>query len=132
MSTKLYAERDAMELDRAGNFYCRHVHAMTVEDLHSKADIAAELGWRDQQLAEKDKEIAALREDKERLRFLIEATDHDGSTGWQVILRYDNYQDGALIINGSEEIIGEFYGEGAPYEQFIKAIDAARQQGGAK
>ena len=31
--------------------YCRHVAAMTAEGLHSKADIALQLAWRDQQLA---------------------------------------------------------------------------------
>jgi hypothetical protein len=55
---KRYAERDAYELDKAGNYYCRHVSAMTGEGLHSKSDIAAELGWRDMQidalLAERD------------------------------------------------------------------------------
>ena len=43
-------ERDIMEMDRAGNYYCRHVSAMTREALHSKSDIAAELGWRDMQI----------------------------------------------------------------------------------
>lgn len=47
MSEKLYAERDAMALDEAGNYYMRHVMAMTSEGLHSKGDIAAELGYRD-------------------------------------------------------------------------------------
>lgn len=42
---KLYAERDARKL---GAHYLRHVMAMTVESLHSKADIAAELAYRDQ------------------------------------------------------------------------------------
>jgi hypothetical protein len=40
------------ELDRVGNYYSRHVFAMTAEALHSKADIAAQLGWRDQQIAQ--------------------------------------------------------------------------------
>lgn len=44
------SERDIMEMDRAGNYYCRHVSAMTREALHSKSDIAAELGWRDMQI----------------------------------------------------------------------------------
>lgn len=60
---KRYAERDAYELDKAGNYYCRHVSAMTGEGLHSKSDIAAELGWRDMQidalLAERDALIAS-------------------------------------------------------------------------
>jgi hypothetical protein len=44
---KLYAERAAHELDEAGNYYARHVAAMTSEGLHSKSAIAAELGHRD-------------------------------------------------------------------------------------
>ena len=47
---KHYAERDIMAMDFAGNYYCRHVSAMTVEGLHSKSDIAAELGFRDQRI----------------------------------------------------------------------------------
>ena len=45
--SKLYSERDIMALDKAGNFYCQHILAMTGEQLHSKSDIAAELGYRD-------------------------------------------------------------------------------------
>lgn len=48
--SKLYGERDAMALDEAGNYYMRHVMAMTSEGLHSKGDIAAELGHRDMQI----------------------------------------------------------------------------------
>lgn len=47
MSDKLYDERDAMALDDAGNYYSRHVSAMTAESLHSKSAIAGELGHRD-------------------------------------------------------------------------------------
>lgn len=48
-NTKQYDERNALSL---GNYYSRHVHAMTVESLHSKSDIAAELGYRDKQIDE--------------------------------------------------------------------------------
>jgi hypothetical protein len=41
---KQYAERDTESLC---NYYMRHVMAMTAEGLHSKAEIAAELAWRD-------------------------------------------------------------------------------------
>ena len=51
MSEKLYAKRDMQELDKAGNYYCKHVSAMTGESLHSKADIDAELGYRDMLIA---------------------------------------------------------------------------------
>lgn len=49
---KQYAQRDIMALDETGNHYIRHVDHMTREKLHSKSDIAAELGWRDMQIAE--------------------------------------------------------------------------------
>jgi hypothetical protein len=48
-----------MQLDEDGNYYHRHVYAMTREELHSKSNIAAELAWRDRQLdiiaAERDR-----------------------------------------------------------------------------
>lgn len=47
MTTKLYASRDAIAL---GSHYTRHIEAMTVEDLHDKGDIAAELAWRDAEI----------------------------------------------------------------------------------
>lgn len=42
-------------------YYARHVAAMTAEGLHAKADIAAQLAWRDQKLAELKVELLALR-----------------------------------------------------------------------
>ncbi|WP_312288836.1 hypothetical protein [Stutzerimonas nitrititolerans] len=62
---KRYAERDAYELDKAGNYYFRHVSAMTGEGLHRKSDIAAELGWRGMQ-------IDALLAERDRLREALE------------------------------------------------------------
>lgn len=55
-----YAVRDLMAMDIAGNHYCRHVDHMTREQLHSKSDIAAELGWRDMQIAKLTAERDAL------------------------------------------------------------------------
>lgn len=42
-----YKERDHMLLDKGGNYYSKHVLAMTQEGLHDKSDIAAELAYRD-------------------------------------------------------------------------------------
>jgi hypothetical protein len=42
-----YADRDIMNLEPQ---YSRHVSAMTREGLHGKAEIAAELAWRDRQI----------------------------------------------------------------------------------
>lgn len=39
--TKQYAERAHECLDRAGNYYCRHVSAMTEEGLHEKSLLGA-------------------------------------------------------------------------------------------
>lgn len=58
-----YAERDVMALDREGGYYIRHVFAMTKYGLHDKSDIAAELAWRDQQIATLRAEIADMREE---------------------------------------------------------------------
>lgn len=57
MNNKLYADRDIMELDELGNYYSDHVSAMTGEGLHSKSDIAAELGYRDLLINELSKEL---------------------------------------------------------------------------
>jgi len=63
MSIKQYADRDIMAMDAAGNHYCRHVSAMTGEGLHSKSDIAAELGWRDMEISRLNEQVRALAAD---------------------------------------------------------------------
>ena len=55
-----YAERDPEQLDKDGGYYFRHVMAMTSEKLHSKADIAAELAFRDKRIADLEEEIKDL------------------------------------------------------------------------
>lgn len=46
--TSQYAQRDPRRLEP---YFSRHMDAMTSEDLHDKAAIAAELAFRDQQIA---------------------------------------------------------------------------------
>lgn len=79
-----YEERDAMELDRVGNFYTCHVVAMTKEGLQSKADIAAELGYRDMVIDQQQAEINALKAHVERLRVYMESLveESTGVAGW--------------------------------------------------
>lgn len=60
MSDKIYGDRDLMAMDEAGNHYFRHVDHMTRESLHSKSDIAAELGWRDMQIAALQQKLDAV------------------------------------------------------------------------
>jgi hypothetical protein len=57
-----YAERD---IEQLGDHYMVHIDAMTVESLHSKSSIAAELAFRDQRIAEleKPKEFVPLTPD---------------------------------------------------------------------
>lgn len=70
--TKQYDERNAMAL---GEYYGLHVHAMTVESLHAKSDIAAELGWRDKRI---DELLAALEEkDQQLARYSMSAGQAD-------------------------------------------------------
>ncbi|GAB3215804.1 hypothetical protein [Pseudaeromonas pectinilytica] len=58
--SKQYAERDASSLDEAGGYYIRHVSAMTKGGLHSKSDIAAELGFRDMRIDQLNHRINQL------------------------------------------------------------------------
>lgn len=60
---KQYAKRDIMQLDEDGDYYIRHVSAMTGEKLHSKSDIAAELGWRDREI-DRLKNVICCLEDR--------------------------------------------------------------------
>lgn len=39
--------RDVIDLDKKGNYFSKHMEAMTEENLVKKDKIAAELAWRD-------------------------------------------------------------------------------------
>lgn len=67
---KQYAERDIVEQDE---YYVRHVHAMTAEDLHSKSAIAAELAHRDMRIDSLKAKAAIADELAEALRGLAVA-----------------------------------------------------------
>lgn len=69
MSEKFYAERDIIGMDSKGGHYCRHISAMTREDLHSKSDIAAELGFRDMVIAELEAKCSALAAEVQAVRW---------------------------------------------------------------
>ena len=65
--------------------------------------------------------------DSDRLRKLIKLTDNESDEGnWRITLDYDNYQDGARVLNGDGVVIAECYDiDKSPDEQFIAAIDLA-------
>lgn len=78
--TKHYATRAHECLDKAGNYYCRHVSAMTSEGLHEKSAIAGELAWRDYQIDQLKKKVAEVEASKEQLLAnvrLLESERHD-------------------------------------------------------
>lgn len=65
--TNQYADRD----HRAqGDYYLRHVSAMTGDGLHAKSAIAGELAHRDMVIDAQAAEIERLRTDAERYRWL--------------------------------------------------------------
>lgn len=66
MPKKLYAERDPEALEP---FYGQHLAAMTAEDLYMKSDIAAELAFR-------DAEIATLRQRCGEMARAVPRPDH--------------------------------------------------------
>jgi hypothetical protein len=55
---------------------------------------------------------------------LLQLTDREDSKGnWRVIIDYDNYQDGARILDGDGNILGECYDlEKKPNEKFLAAV----------
>lgn len=61
---KRYEKRNHIAQDKAGNYYSRHVCAMTAEGLHAKSDIAAELAHRDIEIDRLRAELEALRQQK--------------------------------------------------------------------
>lgn len=77
-----YAERDAMQLDKDGGYYSRHIQSMTREGLHSKGDIAAELAWRDQQI---DQLKADLEERRKADSDPVGEFYEDGTLNWYQI-----------------------------------------------
>lgn len=63
---KHYAKRDHMAQDAAGNYYSRHVSAMTAEALHAKSEIAGELAHRDMEIDRLRAELKKWSEFAER------------------------------------------------------------------
>lgn len=75
--SKQYENRNAMDLDVSGGFYCRHVSAMTAEGLDTKSAIAAELGHRDRVIHKQAQRIKELEKAVSRVLSLAEVTHPD-------------------------------------------------------
>lgn len=71
---------------------------------------------------------AGLVADKERLEFLFNLTDRENEEGsFRATLQYDNYQDGAWVVDGDGNVIGSCHDiDKEPNDQFRVAIDEAR------
>lgn len=67
-SKKQYADRDRQA---QGSYYVTHVGAMTAEGLHSKSSIAAELAYRDIEIARLHAENTALQSGYDAARLEI-------------------------------------------------------------
>ncbi|MRT01925.1 hypothetical protein [Ewingella americana] len=101
MSTvNLYSCRDAMWLDQQGGHYVRHVDHMTREGLHSKSDIAAELGWRDYQIAELTRQVSALQLSHDNI---INSIGIKGDGSWSKLII--EYVMGLVAENAIQDFI---------------------------
>jgi len=134
MIEKLYAQRDAYELDVTGSFYIRHVSAMTSEGLHSKADIAAELGYRDSVISKLKADYDKLAAESAQMKSIIDAvtdlnaepTYHEGGMGCGLEDRgiHDRYE---AMRHGWDQAMERVYGEVIPCAEELdfKDTDAA-------
>lgn len=103
MTTKNYAERDAMALDAAGGYYFRHVLALTAENLHSKGDIAAELGHRDLQIDTLKGQVNTMAAVlKEARRVWLE--EHDPRDGTDCVTPFDHLLYGFYQPSDVQEV----------------------------
>ena len=87
-----YAERDCIE---QGAYYMNHVMAMTVEKLHSKSDIAAELAHRDIQI---DK-LSAIADEYKKI-----ALDGFNLTERELMILDDTIQDIQMHITADHYV----------------------------
>lgn len=110
---RLYQIVDVMKLDRAGNYYCKHLNAMTGEGLHNKSDIAAQLGHRDYVIAQLeqqrddlqfslDKEVKRVMELQAKYDELLYAvaSKHPNESRHETALRYIKDREMAKAIAG--------------------------------
>lgn len=72
VKSNLYADRDPRQLEP---WYSRHVSSMTTEGLHDKADIAAELAYRDLQIETSQQATAACMKRIDELWAKLEERD---------------------------------------------------------
>lgn len=121
-------ERDAEHLANADNWYvldgkCRSISIACGEDPDIEITMIEDRGF------------AALAEHYTQLRNLltgfVRLTNNEGKDGWRVTLEYDNYHDGARVIDADGKVIAECYdsmsddGEECGDRQCIEAMRRA-------
>ena len=82
-------ERDPMQLDEDGNYYIRHVEAMTGEGLYAKSDIAAELGWRDREIDRAEQREAELAKVLKKIGYATLTGQEAGRVARNVLAKYE-------------------------------------------
>lgn len=71
-------------------------------------------------------QLALTQADSRRLDTLLRIGNNEGHHGWAVMLRYDNYQDGAQILDCDGKIMADCYDlDKTPEEQYRAALDQA-------
>lgn len=87
----MYEKRNTIEL---GEYYTRHVYAMTAEQLHSKADIAAELAYRDKEIDRLKESLSNIADPIEHLkRNLTKGCEFDAHTTAILTSKVSFYKD---------------------------------------
>ena len=79
-----YAEYMGRDIVAQGEYYARHVSAMTAEGLHHKSHIAAELAHRDIVIAKLKTQLAEAQKDTKRLDWF----DFNMQDGWERVEVY--------------------------------------------
>jgi hypothetical protein len=83
-----------------------------------------------EQLLDSGRLQAALVNFRKMIMSLIKLTETEGQTGFNVKLMYDNYHDGAVIIDSNGQEVSSCYDiDKEPAEQFIEAILNLKEPG---
>jgi len=91
-----YYKRDVMQLDKEGNLFSRHMEAMTGEGLYDKAEIAAELAYRDSKIAKLEKANAVLTK-------FVERVHDEAPKGWDKVAAAKALLDAEAAVDTESE-----------------------------
>lgn len=116
---KQYAERDIMALDQAGGHYFRHVMAMTHEGLHSKSDIAAELGHRDLQI----QQLTAQLEKAKAIVRAVASMDEDYACAIDNLEYVEERDESRILLLELRLAVAAFAGDLAEQEKLQAQLD---------